>query len=242
MGGIPCWCETRDGDRFGAYPGEESGLQIFREELVAGSGGSLGLIAASVRSPLPPTSLQVEALHKGAGLAALAIETRRLHADLVRRAEFDSLTDAYTRYFIEKELDTLIHTAEENGGALGVIYFDLDDFKSVNDSYGHAVGDAYLKQVAARIKSQLRGQDKLARFGGDEFTVLVPRVRDRAELEEIVARLEACLDQPMRLEGHELRSSASFGLAIYPEDGRSREELLQFADTAMYAVKLRKRT
>jgi diguanylate cyclase (GGDEF)-like protein len=127
----------------------------------------------------------------------------------------------------------LIRTSEVNRGTLGVIFFDRDDFKKVNDYFGHRVGDEYLQQLTARIKSQLRAQDKLARFGGDEFAILIPLVRNRADLEEIVVRFESCLNQPIVLDGRELSVSASFGLAIYPKDGATRQELLEFADTSM---------
>jgi diguanylate cyclase (GGDEF)-like protein len=241
MGGVPCWCETRDGESFGARTSEERNLTGNRQELLSGSGASLGYIFADVSPLAAPDSSRDEALASGASLASLAIETRRLHADLVHRAEFDLLTDAHSRYFLEKELDALTQTASANGGMLGVIYFDLDHFKQVNDSLGHRVGDEYLQQVATRIKSELRAQDKLARLGGDEFAILVPRVNSRSEIQEIIARLQKCLDKPIVVGGHVLRSSASFGMAIYPEDGGTREELLDIADTAMYAAKVGKR-
>ena len=239
LGGVPCWCETRDGARFGACP--PAAANAISEELRAGSGASLGYLFAALPPDANPGPLERDALSKGASQASIAIETRRLYADLVRRSEFDDLTEAHSRYYLERELDILIQFSEVSGGTFGLIYFDLDGFKRVNDSYGHRVGDEYLQQVALRIKSQLRSQDKLARLGGDEFAVLVPLVRNHSDLQEIIVRLQASLSDPIVIEGKTLPSSASFGLAVYPQDGTTRDELIDIADAAMYASKFDKR-
>ena len=241
LGGIPCWCETHDGGRFGACPPGAPTANVISEELRAGSGASLGHLFAALPQDAKPGPLQWDALSKGASQASIAIETRRLYADLVRRSEFDNLTEAHSRYYLERELDILIQFSEVSGGTFGLIYFDLDGFKRVNDSYGHRVGDEYLQQVALRIKSQLRSQDKLARLGGDEFAVLVPLVPNRSDLQEIIVRLQASLREPIVIEGNALPSSASFGLAVYPQDGTTRDELIDIADAAMYAAKFDKR-
>jgi diguanylate cyclase (GGDEF)-like protein len=241
LGGVPCWCETRDGVRYGSYPADASGLVIVNEELRAGSGAPLGHIYAALPQTRTGHPLTTESLQKGASLASLAIETRRLYADLVHRSEFDKLTDTHSRYFLEREMEMLIELAHTAGDSFGLIYFDLDGFKQVNDHHGHRVGDEYLQLVAQRVKAQLRSQDKLARLGGDEFAVLVPLVRGRADLEEIVARLQASLREPLEVEGSPLPCSASFGVAMYPQDGSTRDELLDIADAAMYSNKLAKR-
>jgi len=176
-----------------------------------------------------------------AGLATLAIETRRLYSDLLHRSEFDLLTDIHNRFSLEKLLDAQIDQARLEATIFGLIYIDLDDFKQVNDSYGHQVGDQYLQEVALRLKRQLRPHDKLARLGGDEFAALVPLVRSRAEVEEIAQRLERCFDEPFALEELILTGSASVGIALYPEDGVTRDELLNVADVAMYSAKNAKR-
>ena len=124
----------------------------------------------------------------------------------------------------------------------GLIYIDLDNFKQVNDSHGHQVGDQYLQEVALRLKRQLRPHDKLARLGGDEFTALVPLVRSRTEVEEIAQRLERSFDEPFVLEEElVLTGSASVGIALYPEDGTTRDDILSVADAAMYKAKNAKR-
>ena len=120
------------------------------------------------------SAIESEALSMAAGLATLAIETRRLYSDLRRRSEFDLLTDIHNRFSLEKLLDAQIEEARENAGIFGLIYIDLDEFKPINDLYGHHVGDLYLQEVAQRMKQQLRAADMLARLGGDEFAALVP--------------------------------------------------------------------
>ena len=101
----------------------------------------------SIRTPNPLLSI-AEALAMGAGLATLAIETRRLYSDLIHRSEFDLLTDIQNRFSLEKQLDSLIEEARLTAGIFGLIYIDLDDFKLVNDRYGHHVGDLYLQEAA----------------------------------------------------------------------------------------------
>ena len=153
-----------------------------------------------------------------AGLATLAIETRRLYSDLLHRSEFDLLTDIHNRFSLDKHMDALINEARQKAGIFGLIYIDLDEFKQVNDLYGHQVGDFYLQEVALRMKQQLRAHDLLARLGGDEFAVLVPTARSRAAVEEIAVRMEHCFDEPFAVEGNVIHGSASVGFALYPED------------------------
>jgi diguanylate cyclase (GGDEF)-like protein len=175
------------------------------------------------------------------GLAELGIETRRLYSDLLHRSEFDLLTDIHNRFSLDKHLDTLIDEARRKASIFGLIYIDLDEFKQVNDTYGHQAGDLYLQEVAERMKQQLRGNDTLARLGGDEFAALITTVRNRAGAEEIAQRLERSFDEPFTVEGCVLHGSASFGIALYPEDGATKDSLLNAADAAMYTAKNAKR-
>jgi diguanylate cyclase (GGDEF)-like protein len=107
----------------------------------------------------------------------------------------------------------------------------------VNDLYGHRLGDLYLQEAALRMKRQLRSEDSLARLGGDEFAVLLPVVRSIMDVEEIAQRLERCFDEPIFLEDHVLHGAASVGIALYPRDGTTKDDLLNVADTAMYEAK-----
>jgi diguanylate cyclase (GGDEF)-like protein len=239
--GAPCWCQIADGALLGNYPPNLSHLRIVRTEIPARSGPPLGALFAAFDPHAKPSGTELEALSMLCALATLAIETRRLYTDLRHRSEFDLLTDIHNRFSLEKHLDVLIEEARRKASIFGLIYIDLDDFKQVNDVYGHQSGDLYLQEVAERMKRQLRGNDTLARLGGDEFAALITVVRNRAGAEEIAQRLEHCFDEPISLEGYVLRGSASVGIALYPEDGATKDSLLSAADAAMYVAKNIKR-
>lgn len=236
MGNAPCWCEIKDGARLGSRPHDLAGLRILQEEIRARSGAQLGVLFASFHPLAQHSADEPGSLTVGTRLAALAIETRGLYSDLLRRSEFDLLTDIRNRFSMEKSLDASIEAARQNASIFGLIYIDLDKFKQVNDIHGHLVGDMYLQEAAQRMKRQLRPGDMLARLGGDEFAASVG-IRNRAEVREIAARLEHCFDEPFSLDGLVLHGSASVGVAIYPEDGATRDSLLYAADSAMYLTK-----
>jgi diguanylate cyclase (GGDEF)-like protein len=225
----------------GKCPPQLATQRVAQEKIPARAGPPLGAIYVAFDSTTKPSTTESEALSMAAGLATLAIETRRLYSDLLHRSEFDQLTDIHNRFSLEKLLDAQIDAARFKATIFGLIYIDLDNFKLVNDSHGHQAGDQYLQQVALRLKRQLRPHDRLARLGGDEFAALVPLVRSRAEVEEIAQRVERCLDDPFDVDGLELTGSASVGIALYPEDGVTRDELLNVADVAMYSAKNAKR-
>jgi diguanylate cyclase (GGDEF)-like protein len=136
-------------------------------------------------------------------------------------------------------LDAQICWINEEGGALAVIYLDLDHFKEINDRYGHAAGDRVLQSVSQSIRESIRHTDVGARIGGDEFVVILPGVSDRREAARVagvVANAIARLD----CYGGELRVGASFGISIYPGDGMTTDSLLKIADEQMYKAKVRR--
>jgi diguanylate cyclase (GGDEF)-like protein len=241
LDGVPCWCEIAEGARLGEYPPAVNSLRVLHEEIPSRIGHTLGTLFVAFKPETPLGGAEKEALLVGARLATLAIETRRLNADLLRRSEFDQLTDIHNRFSLGKRIDAQIKKARLNASIFGLIYVDLDEFKQVNDLHGHHIGDLYLQEVARRMKLQLRSQDLLARLGGDEFVALLPTVRNRTDVEEVSQRLEHCFNDPLVLEGHTLKGSASFGIALYPEDSVITDGLLSAADAAMYAVKNKKR-
>jgi diguanylate cyclase (GGDEF)-like protein len=235
--GSPCWCQIADGAQLGNCPAKLSALRIVEEQIPARSGPPLGMIAAAFDALTKPGAIEAEALSAAAALAALAIETRRLYTDLRHRSEFDQLTEIHNRFSLEQHVDALIEQALMDASLFALIYIDLDKFKQVNDQYGHRVGDLYLHEVALRMKRQLRGKDLVARLGGDEFAILVRQVQSRADAEEIVNRLERCFDEPFVIEQWVLNGSASLGIAIFPEDGTTKDGLLMASDAAMYVAK-----
>jgi diguanylate cyclase (GGDEF)-like protein len=235
--GAPCWCQIAGGARLGNCPKDLSGMRVVSQEIPARSAPSLGEVFAAFDPLTKPHDIEAESLASAVGLAALAIETRRLYSDLIRRSEFDLLTDIHNRFSLDNRLDAQIEEAYRQGSIFGLIYIDLDDFKKVNDNFGHRIGDFYLQEMALRMKRQLRTVDTLARLGGDEFAVLLPLVRSGADVVEIALRLERCFDEPLVLEGATLYPAASVGFAIYPEDGTTPDSLLSASDAAMYVQK-----
>jgi diguanylate cyclase (GGDEF)-like protein len=241
--GAPCWCQIADGVRLGTYPTDVSHFRVVDGQIHARSGSQLGTIFAGLEPLSKPVANEAQALSMGAGLATLAIETRRLYTELHHRSAFDLLTNIHNRFSLDKYMDDLIDEAKERASIFGLIYIDLDEFKQVNDLYGHRVGDLYLQEVAQRMKRQLRGGDMLARLGGDEFAALVAVVHSRAEVEEIALRLVHSFDEPFFMDEYILQGSASFGLAVYPEDGATKDSLFSGADAAMYVNKhIRRKT
>lgn len=230
-----CWCELANGTSVGPTTAPGPGTRMVRRDIFSGAGERLGslVIAGGERS----NELSSEVMETGASLAALAIDNRRLYETLVHRSEYDQLTNTANRFLLENRLDEALANAVRNQIRCALIYIDLDDFKQVNDIYGHRVGDIYLQQVAERFSGKLRAMDTLARVGGDEFIALIPLVRNRAEAEDVSQRLTRCFDTPVVIDSHSIRGSASIGIAIYPEDGETKDELKRVADAAMYQHK-----
>ncbi len=171
------------------------------------------------------------------GVARDITDRKRAEALISYQAYHDILTDLPNRILFKDRLGLAIIQAKRNNSALAVMFIDLDRFKLVNDTLGHVKGDEMLQQVASRLKNCLRRGDTLARLGGDEFTVVLPELRDRKDAEIIADKFLETFRQPFNLEGNELYASASIGIAVYPEDGESIDELLMHADIAMYHVK-----
>ncbi|MGA9465004.1 MAG: EAL domain-containing protein [Terracidiphilus sp.] len=153
----------------------------------------------------------------------------------------DSLTGLSNRILLEDRLSQAIAFAERNQKHVAVLLLDLDRFKDVNDSFGHSVGDRLLQLVAARLKACLRETDTVARLAGDEFVIALPMTDHLEGIEQVAKKILESLSRPFDVPGHELQLSGSMGICQFPEDGNNSEELLQFADVAMYEAKQRGR-
>ncbi len=155
------------------------------------------------------------------------------------QAYHDLLTHLPNRALLKDRLSLAIAQAKRNRRRLAVMFLDLDRFKLVNDTLGHTMGDRLLKAVAHRLQGCLRRGDTLARFGGDEFTLLLPEIRTRDDVAVIAGKILDKLTTPFIIDGHELFVGASIGIAMYPEAGDTVESLVQSSDIAMYHVKSR---
>ncbi|HUG24143.1 diguanylate cyclase domain-containing protein [Piscinibacter sp.] len=159
--------------------------------------------------------------------------------ELARSAQRDTLTGTPDRALMLDRLDTAIAQARRRGTHIGVLFVDLDQFKQINDSLGHAVGDAVLQLVARRLELVVRDTDTVSRHGGDEFLVLLPELAQPADAALIAEKILAALAEPAPVADHVLHLSASVGIAVYPEDGIDSHTLITRADAAMYRSKRR---
>jgi diguanylate cyclase (GGDEF)-like protein len=181
-------------------------------------------------------------LLSGIGTAlGLSLEYLRQKETILHLAYHDALTDLPNRTLFEDRLTVALAQARRKRQMAAVMFLDLDRFKVVNDTVGHAMGDLLLKSVAERLTNLVREGDTVARVGGDEFTLLLPEVARAEDVVEIAERVLDSLRQPWLLDGHEFRVTASIGVAICPTDGEDADSMLTNADTAMYRAKDRGR-
>lgn len=153
------------------------------------------------------------------------------------QARFDSLTELPNRQHFTYRLSEAVQVARRDHSRFALLFIDLDHFKEINDSLGHEAGDELLKDVAGRIRSVVRGQDLVGRFGGDEFVVLLPELADPVDAELVANKILQVLHPAVTIKGHEVTIDGSIGIAVYPDDGHAPGDLLKHADLAMYAAK-----
>jgi diguanylate cyclase (GGDEF)-like protein/PAS domain S-box-containing protein len=154
------------------------------------------------------------------------------------QAYYDYLTQVPNRYLLMERLAHLIEQAERQKLAFCLLFIDINDFKHINDTYGHHMGDLVLKEFAVRLKSTIRKSDTLARVGGDEFVVILEQTAQHNDIQTIISQLQALIAIPFTKDAVTLSLSCSIGHAIYPQDGHSLDALLAQADKAMYRLKL----
>lgn len=152
-------------------------------------------------------------------------------------AHHDTLTGLPNRMVAKSRCEQSIAYAKRNNSKIALLFIDLDDFKTINDSLGHTSGDTMLRMVSIRLKRHMRQTDTLSRQGGDEFLMILTDVNDVEDVSIVTQKLLAEFEKPFQLENHTLSSSVSIGVALYPDDGKHFEALLQRADTAMYKAK-----
>ena len=168
---------------------------------------------------------------------AMSEEVKQEQAKLHRQANYDNLTGLPNRMMALDRINQEISRARRSQERFAVFFIDLDSFKNVNDSLGHALGDELLVATGARVQGVLRDADTVARLGGDEFLVLAPNVSDDVQVEEIAERLIRAISEPHVLNGRKVVARCSVGIALFPNDGDTVETLMANADNAMYQAK-----
>ena len=166
-----------------------------------------------------------------------AIERKRTELELVRLAQFDQLTGLPNRTLLRERVNHALARAMRSGSGVATLILDMDRFKEINDMLGHEVGDKLLIKAAKRIRANVRDQDTVARLGGDEFAVVLEGVSEAKEVLPVIERIVESLREVTTVDGHEVNTSTSIGIAMYPENGSNLSELLRAADLAMYQAK-----
>ncbi len=168
-------------------------------------------------------------------------EQKRYQEHIQHLALYDPLTDLPNRRLFQERLDQALRESRRKENATALLYIDLDNFKMVNDTFGHATGDKLLLELTGRLRNMIRETDTLARLGGDEFTVILHALPDSptilSRISEIAVQIIGLIKQPYHIEGHEALLSASVGIALYPKDSKNSNQLILHADRAMYHAK-----
>lgn len=221
----------------------EDSLQTFMEAGGKVAPGALVSVTGRRKNgdsfPMEVSTSEVQVQRRRLFIASARDITARKQTEqrLLRLASHDALTGLPNRNLLQDRIRQALIQAHRSGEQGAVLFIDLDQFKAINDSMGHDVGDLLLKQVAQRLTASLRGEDTVARQGGDEFIVLLPTVADAQDAGSAAERLLTDLLAPYQIESKELHISASIGISVFPDDGVDADTLLKHSDTAMYHAK-----
>ncbi len=164
-------------------------------------------------------------------------ERKQQQAQIAQLAYYDQLTGLPNRTLLMDRIEQMLTRARRSQQRCGLLFIDLDHFKAINDSLGHDMGDRLLQGVAQRLQGSVRQQDTVARLGGDEFIIALEELHEVQDAVRVAEEVLAALDEPIMLDGKPVRAAPSIGIAIYPDDGQSRTDLLRAADSAMYQAK-----
>jgi diguanylate cyclase (GGDEF)-like protein/PAS domain S-box-containing protein len=198
----------------------------------------LGALLIARREPLEASDAALEGLRVFAHALAVGLELRRAREQGRVTGLMDPLTGLPNRLLFNDRLSSAINEAHRSSEMFAVVFVDLDRFKTINDSLGHPVGDQVLVAVAKRLRASVRASDTVARYAGDEFTLILRHIVQREDVERIAEKIVRAMEAPLSLAGGlELSITASLGLSFYPDDATDVERLLKYADVAMYSAK-----
>jgi diguanylate cyclase (GGDEF)-like protein len=235
----PLFLTSADDDPFVALLLDLVGAEEFAVVPIIVDDRLYGVVSAGVPHGrhLPRSDDVVTRLVGVAHQGSTAFQNAELLDHIRHQAMHDPLTDTPNQRLFEDRTAAALAIARRSGEAVGLMYLDLDQFKSVNDTLGHSVGDQLLRAVSVRLRGALRDGDTLGRVGGDEFVVLLPRLPDRSAAERVAEKLTTAMSEPFVVAGNEIAARASVGIALFPDDGADYESLLHRADAAMYVAK-----
>lgn len=217
---------------------EKSGLgACWAEPIVSSNGEVIGVFGIYHSTEYKPTKQDFSLVEQFAHLASISIEREKNSLLIWQQANFDSLTGLPNRNMMRSHLTQLISRAERDNEKIAIAFLDLDHFKDVNDTLGHHIGDALLKETAKRIKKSIRKNDIVARLGGDEFVIIMSNPKDFKGVEVVAEQLRKSISLPYYLFNEVVHSAVSIGITIYPDDGIEIDDLLKNADQAMYGAK-----
>ncbi len=228
-------CRVNASDEFAVERGFECliGLPLCDERKVV-----LGALIVARRLPMAQVSPAIEGLRVVAHRLALELELRRAREQGRVRGLQDALTGLPNRLLFNDRLESVIQEAHRTGEMFAVLFVDLDRFKNINDSLGHGVGDQVLVAVARRLRLCVRASDSVARYAGDEFTMILRHIVQRDDVMRIAEKIVRVMEAPLTLaDGLEIQITASLGLSFYPDDATVADKLLKHADVAMYTAK-----
>ena len=204
---------------------------------VASDGQVVGALFFYGRQPGGPSPEARRLLEAASALLALALEHRNAYTALAFQAHHDTLTSLPNRLCFHDSMRQALGSARRRGHKVALLRLDLDNFKHVNDMFGHRAGDALLRDIARRLRSTVRAADTVARMGGDEFAILLHEVDGLDGAAQAAEKLRTVLAAPVTLLGQELNTSASIGISLFPDHATDAETLLSQAETALYAAR-----
>lgn len=210
------------------------GVPLITDEGVIGA-----LVVQSYSGQVRYSERDENILHFVSNQVALAIERKRLQQKLEHLALHDPLTGLPNRRLLTEHLHRAVLRGQRYRNRFAVIYLDLNDFKLINDRFGHEAGDRLLQEVGQRLQTGIRASDTVARLGGDEFVILFENLAPGADFQPLLNKVRAAFAPAFGLSGEQLRIEPSIGVAFYPEDGQDEASLLEKADRSMYKAKRR---
>ena len=197
----------------------------------------IGHLAVYDNRPMMDKDRTISILRIFAARAGAELERKRAEETIKNMAYHDPLTGLPNRILLHDRLTVALANSKRNKKMLAVFYLDYDDFKQINDTLGHGIGDLLLQRMSETLRGCLRAEDTVARLGGDEFILVFPGIHDKHDVKMLAEKINKVGCQPMNLEGHDVQGSISIGVAIYPDDGKTPKELLNNADEALYSAK-----